>query len=286
MKTILANPSAVVLCVVACNLACALPGLADFDLNTAVGVWHMNEGEGEETKDSSPSGSHGKLWRDPTWVDGRFGKALEFDGQSFVWIKNANGVPEGQSPRTLMCHFKWPEINDFADPINMVSDAEVLLCLGPGKDKQQVSLVISADGGAGGSPGIDTCVDRHYFKWDGDTEWHHLAAVFPEGATHSNHFVFYLDGVLQDEQFVSGLAAKGGVREIASTGGQVMIGALAGNMSNFFKGVVDDAAVFPFAMAAEDIANIASRGLVRGQGLDVSPNGRLATSWGGLKGRY
>ncbi len=39
--------SVVLLCVAATGLAWALPSVADFDLNTAMGVWHMNEGEGD-----------------------------------------------------------------------------------------------------------------------------------------------------------------------------------------------------------------------------------------------
>ncbi len=276
MKSVLANSSVGALCIVAMGLGCALAALADFDLDTAVAIWHMDEGEGEETKDSSNSGNHGKLWRGPLWVDGRFGKALEFDGQSFVWIKEAKNIPEGTTPRTLMCHFKWTEIRDWGDAIAWVTDAETMLCVGIRNWRSCVRLQISAQGG----PSVDTFDDRQYFEWDGDTDWHHFAAVFPEGATTSDGFLLYFDGVLQEDTLMDD-----DVNGINTVGGEATIGCWTGKLTNFFKGTVDEAAVFPFAMAAEDVASVARRGLVKGQTLDVSPKGKLAMSWGTLKER-
>ena len=280
MKASLANSSVVLLCVVAIGLAWELPSVADFDLMTVTGIWHMDEGEGDMTMDSSPSGDHGKLWREPTWVDGRFGKALEFDGQSFVWIKNATGVPEGTSPRTLMCHFKWAEVNDFDGAVHWVTDAEVLIATGKHNWGQHCSLQISAEAGPGGGLSVDIFDDRQMAKWEADTEWHHVAAVFPDGAATSDEFLIYLDGVLVEETEMAW--GPGGFNTV---GGEVAIGCWTGGPINFFKGIIDDAAVFPYAMDAEDIVNIANRGLVRGQTMDVSPSGKLATSWGAVKER-
>ncbi len=45
-----------------------------------VGCWHFDEGSGTTAYDSSGSNNHGTLYNGPTWVDGKFGKALGFDG--------------------------------------------------------------------------------------------------------------------------------------------------------------------------------------------------------------
>ena len=45
-----------------------------------VGLWHFDEGSGKIAKDSSKYGNDGTLVKGPTWVDGKFGKALQFDG--------------------------------------------------------------------------------------------------------------------------------------------------------------------------------------------------------------
>jgi len=281
MKLKAARSSVVFLCAVAIGFALALLSVADFDLNTAVGIWHMDEGEGDMAADSSASGDDGTLWREPAWVDGKFGKALQFDGQSFVWMREAKGVVEGVSPRTLMCHFKWNEINDWGDAIHWLSDAEALISTGKHNFHQSITLMIASEGGVGGGLGVESFADRLYYVWDADTEWHHLAAVLPDDGQALADFQIYFDGELQEE--TEFLDALGG--DVATVGGEIAIASWTGGPSNFFNGTLDDVAVFPYAMPAEDIANIAKRGLVKGQALDVSPRSKLATSWGALKER-
>lgn len=52
---------------------------AKIDAKTAVGIWLFEEGKGDTAKDSSKNGNDGKLKTNPKWVDGKLGKALEFD---------------------------------------------------------------------------------------------------------------------------------------------------------------------------------------------------------------
>ena len=44
------------------------------------GYWSFNEGEGKIIKDLSGNNNDGALVNSPTWVDGKIGKALSFDG--------------------------------------------------------------------------------------------------------------------------------------------------------------------------------------------------------------
>jgi hypothetical protein len=50
--------------------------------DTVVLYMPLDEGRGDTVKDLSASGKTGELVEDPKWVDGKFGKALEFDGKS------------------------------------------------------------------------------------------------------------------------------------------------------------------------------------------------------------
>jgi len=60
-----------------------VPPLAD--ANT-VGLWHFDEGSGDIAYDASSNANHGTIYgatwtgTPPTWVDGKYGKALAFDG--------------------------------------------------------------------------------------------------------------------------------------------------------------------------------------------------------------
>ena len=48
-----------------------------------VGLWHLDEGEGSVAHDSSGLGHDGSI-NGATWTDGRYGKALSFDGDDYV----------------------------------------------------------------------------------------------------------------------------------------------------------------------------------------------------------
>jgi hypothetical protein len=55
--------------------------------------------------------------------------------------------------------------------------------------------------------------------------------------------------------------------------------------SYFFKGILDEVAIFNKALSQDDINNIMTNGLklALNLGAAVSPSGKLATTWGRLK---
>jgi hypothetical protein len=48
--------------------------------NGLIGYWKFDEGNGTTAFDSSGNGNNGTLENSPTWVDGKYGTALNFDG--------------------------------------------------------------------------------------------------------------------------------------------------------------------------------------------------------------
>ena len=60
-----------------------------------LGYWAFDEGSGTTVKDSSGKGNNGTLVGGPLWVDGKFGKALQFDGvDDYVQVPhNASLIP-------------------------------------------------------------------------------------------------------------------------------------------------------------------------------------------------
>jgi hypothetical protein len=48
--------------------------------NGLLGYWKLDEGTGTSAFDSSGNGNNGTLVNNPTWIDGRYGKALSLDG--------------------------------------------------------------------------------------------------------------------------------------------------------------------------------------------------------------
>jgi MSHA biogenesis protein MshQ len=65
--------------VAACSVQAAIPD--------CVGYWSFDEGQGNEVKDASPTKNNGKMVGNAKWVDGKFGKALAFDGSSCVQME-------------------------------------------------------------------------------------------------------------------------------------------------------------------------------------------------------
>ena len=79
-----------------------------YDETGLVGSWHFNEGSGTTAYDSSGRGNNGTLVNGPSWVDGKYGKALEFDGEDdLVSVPHHASLNFGAGDYTLEFWFKW-----------------------------------------------------------------------------------------------------------------------------------------------------------------------------------
>ena len=84
MKTALNKPILFFLILITLTTIFVLAGQAkvsEVDLSSAVGIWLFDEGAGNATADLSEKGNHATLVKNPKWVAGKFGKALEFNGK-------------------------------------------------------------------------------------------------------------------------------------------------------------------------------------------------------------
>ncbi|MCX6013468.1 MAG: hypothetical protein NTV30_08710, partial [Chloroflexi bacterium] len=79
---------------------------AKVDPASAIGAWLFDEGSGNKVKDSSKNGNDGKL-TGTKWVDGKFGKALDFNGSSdYVEIPDSDSLDVTNSIAIVAWIFK------------------------------------------------------------------------------------------------------------------------------------------------------------------------------------
>ena len=86
--------------------------LAKVKSESMVAVWLFDEGKENVVADSTGNGHDGKIEKGAKWVNGRFGKALEFDGtDDWVSIPHAKnlGFAAGKS-FSITVHFKGSKV--------------------------------------------------------------------------------------------------------------------------------------------------------------------------------
>lgn len=81
---------------------------AKIDLKTCIAFWLFDEGKGDVAIDSSGNKNDGTLVNNPKWIDGKFGKALDFGGPNdHISIPKGSALLEQQfSQMTIVAWVK------------------------------------------------------------------------------------------------------------------------------------------------------------------------------------
>ena len=237
---------------------------AKVDLSSAVAIWLFDEGKGDEVKDFTGNGNDGKLMNGPKWVDGKFSKALSFDGQDdYVEINNS---------------------------VNLVDpDFTIGFWVNPGDTQKMYADIISNHGGGAGLVGycfeqFENNANQFYNTFGvggGFLEqkvamtqltpgvWQHFMSVRKD--TTLTH---YVDG----KETASGTTPKGPVTESPKN---LWIANWSVESGRQFNGIIDELVIFNQALSIDDIKTIMSKGLVGVSA--VSPSGKLTTAWAIIK---
>jgi hypothetical protein len=208
-----------------------------------VAEWHFDEGSGTILRDSSGNGNDGTI-HGATWVDGKSGKALSFDGKDdYVNIPNHPSL----NPETAITISAW------------------------------YKPVVSFEGA-----GVDPIVDKGYYSHTAPSYQYHLGvtgdrydtsrhsafsfSVALDGAakgvhTDYNFWVlgtwYYLVGTYDGEitrLYVNGevVSAKEGQGELRDYGKDVYIATYT-NYDEYLPGTIDEVRIYNRALTAEEI---------------------------------
>jgi hypothetical protein len=198
------------------------------DSNT-VALWHFDEGVGDTVYDSSPNGNNGVIYG-ATWVDGKFGKGLDFKPADMsrvlapnssslqitgaitieAWIKPRNFGPEALNLIVQKGNGGFSGGNSYWFALQKTGKLQVEL-MGPG------------DGSWGvleGSSLIDT------------GEFNYVAVTW-NGTTDTNSLKFYINGILDT-------AGSVGLTSIQVSSSPLGIGFTPVLGTYFFDGAIDE----------------------------------------------
>lgn len=239
---------------------------AKIDPATVVAFWLLDEGQGKAAEDSSGNGYDGVI-TGGNWVDGKFGKALDFDGKTDkVEVPDAEGL-DAVPQITVMCWAKYDkEPPQHYAPVGKEPLYRFIIAKGG-----TGHFVLATTGNAWYSAGTVA-------SGAGITsgEWRHLTGTYD-----GKRVKFYVDGKLAGTgpQDVSG--------DVLDNASAFTMAKTTADNVDFFQGIIDEVAVFNVAFSEEDIKNIMTIGLmnaVSGKSA-VSPGGKLNTVWASLKNR-
>lgn len=239
-----------------------LAGVAlGIDPNNVVAMWLFDEGQGKTVRDSTGNGNDGTINGDPKWVDGRFGKGLEFDGaDDYIAVSDSDSLDVNGDQITIVAWIKgsgWPAANHVVRKLHDQAQGHIyVLRIQP----DTIRAYIATD--TNPSPG---------YQVNGATslntgEWYHVALVYD-----GKEIRVYLNGEVDGSVEASG--------NIATSGAELRIG--RGDPAGYFAGVIDEVAIFNVALDEEGIKEIMENGLKAN--LSVSPSGKLTTTWGEIK---
>jgi concanavalin A-like lectin/glucanase superfamily protein len=215
------------------SLLCVSPSNAEIDPASIVGVWLLNEGSGNLAKDNSGHGYDADLMENPSWVAGRFGSALEFQGGSYLEIRNsAENLPFGSAePFSITAWVK----NQGGGTLMGKFNAGIV-----------GAYIVTINGD--GSVAFHREVDPWSFAGSAtlpNDDFGHVAVTY-DGAV----MRIYINGQFDAEQ------ERGAQNTDTVT--PVLIGAqfTNGAPSSFFNGVLDEVALFNVALTEEQIREV------------------------------
>lgn len=240
-------------------LLATFPENCNAELEGLVAAWLLDEGSGDVAKDASGNGHDGAI-TNAEWVEGKFGKALEFGpADSAVVIPHSDDF-------TL----EFFTITGWVKCENQGAWQTIITKTGEDENAQPRNygtFVVPNNGGIHFSlQGGNTKINSVETVTDG--EWHYVVMTRDEDGILRG----YIDGV----QVVEGASSEPGVNEA-----DVSIGGGGGGVRYWLIGSVDEAAIFDRPLSPDEINELMNNGMEAA--LAVSPSDKLSATWGKIK---
>ena len=205
---------------------------ADPDL---AAYWKFDDGSGTTAFDSSGNGNNGIFNGDPQWVAGKFGGALEFNGNDYVNCGNGPSL-QIQAQITIAFWFKVQAFSNTWEAFLAKSDSAYRASRGDGTGNatHMGASGTSVGGGNGWFNGTVIVTGG---------QWHHYAATYDGSAGR-----IYIDGVLD--------VTSPGTGQINLSSSDLYIGENSGATGRFLHGLMDEVRIYSRALTGTEILGV------------------------------
>lgn len=253
------------LTVIVCLLSLALSMVAFAkNIPNAVGIWTFDNVKGDTVIDDSGNGNDGKILEKAEIVDGKFGKAIKYNGSN-----QCVEVPDSDSlditdAITMMCWFNWGGAGDgwqtffSKGPMSGTNENWALFINTGGS---YFHFILTPNGAR-----INTDSPGGVIKVK---EWQFVAATWD-----GKDIKYYLDGKMIKEAPLSGKSTP--------NTNTLRLGHREGS-PHWWMGMQDEMAVFNKALSEDQINAIMKGGLV--SFMAVEAKGKLPMTWGEIKSK-
>lgn len=229
--------------------------VAKINPDDIIGMWTFDEGKGDKAEDTSGKKNNGDIVG-PKWVDGKFGKCLEFDGKD-DYVNCGNDVSL-DPPHITMIMWVWFDHIPYVHDIALNKEGKYRL-IGGEVDNTHVSVRYATKNTAWG-PG--TVAGKTLLE---AKRWYHAA-----GSYDGEKWRIFLDGKLDGDKKETG--------DLVSNANNVYIGMYQPPNGWPFTGYIDEVVLLKVGLKDEaDIQELMNKGTA------VLSKGKLAQTWGKLK---
>jgi hypothetical protein len=230
---------------------------------TLVGWWKFDEGSGTTANDSSGNENHGTFNGDPQWVNGKFGKALKFDGGSdYLDVPDSDSLDINGDQLSIVAWINGESWSLAKHIVRKIADEAASPIYVFRVQPDQVRAILSTSAGNTTIQGATVLPTN---------EWVHVALAYDGGEAR-----IYVNGELDVSSNVSG--------EITQSNNELRIG--LGDPAGYFHGTIDDVRIYNKALTQEGIQAI-MQGAEMPYAFDSSPadGAILEATWANLSWR-
>jgi hypothetical protein len=206
--------------------------------------WKFDEGAGITALDWSGHDHHGTLERDPQWVDGLVGGALEFDGAGDRVVDNAAAAYLNGLNAVTVC--MWIKSDLIGTDKGFINGEE------PDGGDNVLTMRYDAAGGRGGGTNVLKMAvrapnDEQQIETSSNlqtTEWQHVTMTWSVG----QQLQFYLNGLLQTP-----LVNDPAITETTSGVTKLIVGQGSKDAGGGWDGLIDDVRIYNKVLTADEI---------------------------------